>query len=177
MHLDMVLAMGDDVTALEETDVLECDVTWLKAKAAAKGFTLAFAATTAISRDGVTRQGRRAAILVKGPAVPKLIMNYDDPTCLALNNTGRWLELLIPVSSGEASFLCTCAYGYSGASGGGDDYNDNETMIAHLISRASQRERAAQFICTDLDIDPRGSDIILRHCQWNAQRPTYWMVR
>ena len=37
MHLDKVLARGDDVTALQETDVLESDLTWLQAKATAKG--------------------------------------------------------------------------------------------------------------------------------------------
>ena len=110
---------------MQETDVLESEVTWLKAKATAKGYSLVFAANTAISRDGVTRRGRRAAILVKGPAVPKKIINNDDTTCLALDHTGRWIELLIPVGHGEASFICTCAYGYSGASSGGDDYAAN----------------------------------------------------
>ena len=86
----------------------------LKAKARAKGFTLTFAPITAISKDGVTRRGRRAAILVKGPAVPKVLTNDNDPTCLALLSTGRWLELLIPIGDGKASFICTCAYGYSG---------------------------------------------------------------
>ena len=79
----------------------------------------------------------------KGLAVPKLFMNHDDPTCLALNHTGRWIELLIPVGHGEVSFICTCAYGYSGASSGGDVYATNETFIAHLISRAAQHDRAA----------------------------------
>ena len=83
LHIDSVLASGNDVTALQETDVLECDVTWLTAKATAKGFTLVFAPTTAISKDGVTRRGRRAAILVKGPAIPKVLSSNDDPTYLA----------------------------------------------------------------------------------------------
>ena len=33
LHLDAVLANGNDVTALQETDVLESDVTWLRATA------------------------------------------------------------------------------------------------------------------------------------------------
>ena len=33
LHIDGVLAGGFDVTAFQETEVLECDTTWLKAKA------------------------------------------------------------------------------------------------------------------------------------------------
>ena len=37
MKLHTLLALGQDVIALQETDVAECDVTWLKAQAAGGG--------------------------------------------------------------------------------------------------------------------------------------------
>jgi exonuclease III len=160
-HIDEVLAAGNDVTALQETDVLETDVTWLKARARAKGYSLHFAQTTGISKDGITRRGRRTAILVKEPAKPKIINDIDDPTCQALEATGRWIELLIPLHDGDASFIITSAYGFAGASAGGDDYVANETFVALLAARAAQRKRAAQVICTDLNIDPIDSEVTI----------------
>ena len=149
-----LLALGHDVLALQETDVAECDVVWLRAQASAGGYTLLFADSINMATGEGMKMGRRAALLCKGPAVPAVIAPPSDATCQSLLATGRWVEALIPVGDGLGHIIVASAYGYSGASSANAEYVKNETLITNMVVRLNHNPKIPYVVGADLNVDP-----------------------
>ena len=139
--LHTLLGTNVDLYALQETDVAEYDIGRLCVAAVDKGYQLLFGDTVNMAKVGGVRMGRRTALLCKGPAAPMKTTALDDAVCQQLLVTGRWIEALVPLKQGYGHILAASAYGYSGASSGGEEYNLNEMLAANMVARAAQRPR------------------------------------
>ena len=146
--------------ALQETDVSECDVVWLRAQAASSGYTLLFSDTINMATGEGMRMSRRTALLCKGPAVPAMIAPASDATCQSLLATGRWVEALIPVGDGLGHIIVASAYGYSGASSANAEYIKNETLAAHIVVRMNHNPKIPYVVGTDINVDPLDSEVL-----------------
>ena len=121
---------------------------------------MVFSQAICIAKETATKIGRRAAILCKGLAIPSQTAPKDDPTCQALEATGRWVEVQIPYGNGNNHFNVASAYGYSGASSGGDDQLKNETLFSLVTARTKQLKTTPFYVGTDTNIDPDTDDVI-----------------
>ena len=81
------MRQGHLATALQEVDAAEYEISSLKVDAYEYGFTLTFAEPTPLTKDGVTRTGRRAAILTKLPALPILLDQKGDAAAALLRSS------------------------------------------------------------------------------------------
>ena len=110
------MARKHRVTGLQETDVKEANVAALCNQARESGHTLTFGEPTSITKDGISRYGRRVALLTMMPAVPVDITDNSNENCAYLLASGRWVERLIPTGSGDQHMIIACVQGYPGAS-------------------------------------------------------------
>ena len=115
--VEQIAMRGNFVTGLQETDVDESNVHSLRKQATALCFTLCFAELINMSKEGDSRYGRRAALVICGPAVPFDITIKSNPTCAFFRTSGRWVERLIPTGKGRHHMIVACLYGYPGARG------------------------------------------------------------
>ena len=83
-----------------------------------------------------------------------------DPTCQALEATGRWVEVQIPYGNGSSHSNAATAYGYSGASSGGDDHLKNETFFSLIAARTKQLGTNPLYIGADTNVDPEASEVL-----------------
>ena len=109
------MLQGHLATALQEVDAAEYEISALKVDAFEYGYTLTFAEPTSLTKDGVTRTGRRAALLTKLPALPILLEHKGDAATAYLRSSGRWVEVMIPIDDGNKHIILASLYNPSGA--------------------------------------------------------------
>ena len=148
-----------DVILLQEVDLAECHVADITAQAASAGYSCEFGLTTKLDQY-LREYGRRAAILVKSPAIPKdLSEELDDGNVRYLRNSGRWVERLIPAGDGM-QYIVASLYGISGASGSTQKYIDNENLLSVAFVRMAQMQDAPYFSEFDASINLADSNMI-----------------
>ena len=99
------MARKHRVTGLQETDVNEANVAALCNQARESGYTLTFGEPTGITKDGISRYGRRVALLTMMPAVPVDTTENANENCAYLLANGRWVERIIPNGSGDQHMI------------------------------------------------------------------------
>ena len=97
------MRQGHLATALQEVDAAEYEISSLKVDAFEYGYTLTFAEPTPLTKDGITRTCRRAAILIKLPAIPILLDQKGDTAAAYLRGSGRWVEIMFPIDDGNTT--------------------------------------------------------------------------
>ena len=117
----------------------EANVAALCNQARESGYTLTFGEPTSITKDGISRHGRRVALLTMMPATPVDITDNSNKTCAFLLASGRWAERLIPTGNGDHHMIVACLYGYPGASQDKHDQKYHDTKIKNeaLIAAAA----------------------------------------
>ena len=157
--LEHIMTRDIYVTALQETDIPEYAVQRLRKQAQDNGYTLDCAESTNISRDGLSRYGRRAAILTKLPGVPHDISDYANSNCAYLLASGRWLGRLIPTGNGRHHMIVASLYGISQASVDSYTTKQNEALLVAAVVRMDHIRDVPSFLCSDLNDDPARSEV------------------
>ena len=95
----------------------------------------------------------RAAIATRGQLKGYALKITDDET-LALAESGRWTERLIPVRDGMSFIIVASLYGHSGASWDPALARRNDRLIKAAVLRAAQFLSTPYFLCCDLNQNP-----------------------
>ena len=113
-------------------------------------------AKAADAEDGTGGALSRAAIAVKA-RTEAYALDIDDPETLALAESGRWTERLIPVRDGTSFIVVASFYGHSGSSWDPALARTNDRLIKAAVLRAAQFLTTPYFLCCDVNQDPETS--------------------
>ena len=90
----------------------------------------------------------------------KDISRNQDANTQFLIDTGRWVEIMIPVDNGKSHIIVASSYGISGASTDQSEYEENDRIVMAAMLRMAQMGPVPYFIGTDVNIDPSKSEAI-----------------
>ena len=80
-------------------------------------------------------------------------------------NIGRWIETAVQTGDGGQAVYIASYYGISGASGGGNLRERNQSLLALALARASSFGRVPYILAGDFNEDPLESQVILKAAQ------------
>ena len=116
-----------------------------------------FLSSPRLVKDGISRVGRRLAILVRLPGIPVQIATLEDKSCAYLMHSGRWVEVFIPTADGSKHFGAANLYGHAGATIDGQLRWLNEIMLRFSIARMAAFNDVPYYLGIDLNMNPETS--------------------
>jgi hypothetical protein len=160
LHLEKILSTKPYVYLVQEANVIEAETVQLEAQASALGYHVTFSQPTPLASGGISRIGRRLAILVRLPGVPDHIATLEDKSCAYLMHSGRWVEVFVPTADGSKHFGAANLYGHAGASTDGQLRRFNEILLKYAIARMSSFNDIPYDLGMDLNMVPETSENI-----------------
>jgi hypothetical protein len=89
--------------------------------------------------------------------MPTLSVAVDDHETVALMQTGRWMEKMIPVEDGRSYIVVASYYGITGANNNPAISRLNERLLGAALGRAAQFIITPYILCGVFNIDPAKS--------------------
>ena len=83
-----------------------------------------------------------------------------DPDTQVLLGSGRWVEVLVPLGSGDRHMIVGAFYGVSGASMDTSKRRENERLLSYAVRRLKQFQHTPYVLAGDFNIDPLDSEVI-----------------
>ena len=157
---DILAGHTHDVLLLTEYELVEYAVKDARTTFRDRGKTLLLGASTNITKKDDKIRGRRvAASMVKNirPILPEFTL---DDGIDELRQSGRWLEMQIPIGNGAHHLTIAVYYGIAGASARGAAYELNERLLACATARALAAGDAPYILLMDGNIQIEDSTIL-----------------
>ena len=101
----------------------------------------------------------RLAITVAKPT-DAVTLAIEEGCTRALLDSGRWVEVLVPIDDGKKHIVVAGFYGISGASNDASQYKLKEQLIQWAILRMLSFSNTPYVIAGDFNIDPEASEVI-----------------
>jgi hypothetical protein len=154
-----------DIICIREADIAEADVIDFTMQAAAAGYTCKWGQPTQVAKTDGGKSGRRVATMLKNPIDALRHEDneeHDDPNLKYLRASGRWMEVVVPVSDGRKQIINATLYGISGSNSDNAKFDENERLIAAALIRMNHYKDIAYFICTDINVEPTSSVVLMK---------------
>ena len=122
------------------------------------GITATLAPSTSITKDTDKTCGRRVGIPTASTLdaeIPLITPHYGIDELVA---SGRWVEVQIPLGTGNHYCTLACYYGYAGKTA--SERVMNERMLSHATSRATADPDTPYLLFTDGNVQYDKSKVI-----------------
>ena len=161
LHFSEIGNCDASVQCCQEANIPLHKVTTTKQQMEEYGADIHLANATELSSNKGQRKGHRVAIVTKGIGKVTTKTRYEeDANYNMLMDSGRWMEMCIPIEGGNQYIVVANLYGISGASGDDDIKRDNDNLIAMAIARMMMFKNVPYYLCTDANISKEESDIL-----------------
>ena len=149
---DLLAGHKHDVLLLTEYELVEYAVKDARKTFRERGKALFLGASASITKKNDKIRGRRVAASMDQsirPIFPEITL---DDGVEELRQSGRWLELQIPIGNGSHHVTIAVFYGIAGASAKGAAYELNERLLASATARALAAGDAPYILLMDGNI-------------------------